>query len=417
MKISPEHPLLLCTPTRLVVQAGGIGRVAPFCKSRQWKHVLIVTDRFFTTSTPLVKDLVSALNAHGVEALICDNGEPNPTTALCDRSCAEVLAMAGDTVIDAVVALGGGSNIDLAKSLTLTLPFRRPVAEFVGQSNWPGRPLPLIALPTTSGTGSEITAGAILIQPGSATKVALMGNDLRPLLAIVDPELTMTCPARVTADAGIDALTHAIESWITMDASDLGALQDPDPAYSGRNPLTMLFARESVKLCFEHLPTAFREPSNLHARTGMSCCSLYAALSYATAGVHAVHGLAYALAGLTHETHGRTNAVLLPYVMDSLISVRTAELAEIGRIAGSQKTDLLGQARDAAVLTRALIQSLDIPVSLKDFGVKAQELDTLIQDGLAVVRLAKAYPIQPPAPAYSQIVRHAYEGRLSADPT
>lgn len=417
MNISPEHPVLLCTPTRLVVQAGGIQRVAPFCKSQRWKTVLIVTDRFFSSSTPLVKNLSSALSAQGINTLICDSGEPNPSTELCDRSCAQVLAQAGGGTIDAVIALGGGSNIDLAKSLTLTLPYRRPVAEFVGHTNWPGRPLPLIALPTTSGTGSEITAGAILIQPGSATKVALMGNDLRPLMAIVDPELTLTCPPRVTADAGIDALTHAIESWITMDASDLGALQDPDPAYSGRNPLTMMFARESVKLCFQHLPTAYKQPSHLVARTGMSCCSLFAALSYATAGVHAVHGLAYALAGLTDETHGRTNAVLLPYVMDSLINVRTDELAEIGRIAGSQKTDTIGQARDAALLTRALIKSLDIPVSLQGFGIKEHQLDVLIRDGLEVVRLAKAYPIQPADQAYAQIVRHAFDGRLSADPT
>lgn len=415
MTLSPEHPLFFCSPTRLVVQAGGIQRVAPFCKSRGWTTVLIVTDRFFSTSTPLVKNLSAALGAQGIAAIVCDNGEADPSTELCDRSCAQVLTQAAGKTIDAVIALGGGSNIDLAKGLSLTLPYRRPVAEFVGHSNWPGKPLPLVALPTTSGTGSEITAGAIFLQPGSATKVALMGNDLRPLIAIVDPELTLSCPARVTADAGIDALTHAIESWITIDARDFGAVQDADPAYSGRNPLTVMFARESVRFCFEHLPTAFAEPKNLAARTGMSYCSLYAALSYATAGLHGVHALAYALAGMTHETHGRTNAVFLPYVMDSLVSIRTAELAEIGRIAGSKKTDALGQARDAALLTRSLIKQLDMPIDLKGFGIQAHQLEQLTQDGLNVVRLAKAFPIQPPQQSFADIVRHTFEGRLSGD--
>lgn len=412
---SPENPLFFCSPTRLVVQAGGIQRVAPFCKSRGWTTVLIVTDRFFSTATPLVNTLSAALSAVGIQALICDSGEADPSTELCDRASAQVLAQSGNRSIDAVIALGGGSNIDLAKGLCLTLPYRRPVAEFVGHSNWPGKPLPLIALPTTSGTGSEITAGAIFLQPGSATKVALMGNDLRPLMAIIDPELTLSCPARVTADAGIDALTHAIESWITMDTRDFGAVEEADPAYSGRNPLTIMFARESVRHCFEHLPTAFAEPKNLTARTGMSYSSLYAGLSYATAGLHAVHALAYALAGLTHETHGRTNAVFLPYVMDSLVHVRTAELAEIGRIAGSQSTDAIGQARDAAILTRALIKRLDMPTDLKGFGVREEQLEQLTRDGLNVVRLAKAFPIQPPQQAFADIVRNTFIGRLSGD--
>lgn len=413
MTLSPEHPLFLCSPTRLIVQAGGIQRVAPFCKSRGWTTVLIVTDRFFSTSTPLVKALSSTLSAAGIEALICDNGEADPSTELCDRSSAQVLAQAGNKSIDAVIALGGGSNIDLAKGLSLTLPYRRPVSDFVGHSNWPGKPLPLVALPTTSGTGSEITAGAIFLQPGSATKVALMGNDLRPLISIIDPELTLSCPPRVTADAGIDALTHAIESWITMDARDFGSLQEADPAYSGRNPLTIMFARESVRFCFEHLPVAFAEPKNLSARTGMSYSSLYAALSYATAGLHAVHALAYALAGLTHETHGRTNAVFLPYVMDSLVTVRISELAEIGRIAGSKKSDSIEQARDAAVLTRALIKRLNMPTDLKGFGVREDQLEQLIGDGLNVVRLAKAFPIQPPQQVFAEIVRNTFHGRLS----
>ncbi|NBW01498.1 MAG: iron-containing alcohol dehydrogenase [Betaproteobacteria bacterium] len=413
MNISPEHPLFFCSPTRLIVQAGGLQRIAPFCKQRGWKTAVIVTDRFFSEQTSWIQSLKQALEESGLRAVLCDLGAANPTTVLCDQASQSVLSELGDTPADGLIALGGGSNIDLAKGLSLTLAHRRPISDFIGHTNWPGRPLPLIAMPTTSGTGSEVTAGAIFIQPGSATKVAVMGNDLRPLMSVVDPELTLSCPPRVTADAGMDAITHAIESWITMNAKDFGAVNELDPAYSGRNPLTVMFARESVRIGFEHLLTAFREPNNLNARTGMCYCSLYAALSYASSGLHAVHGLAYALAGITDETHGRTNAVFLPYVMDHLATVRTAELAEIGKIAGSRKPDPIGQARDAAALTRDLIAELGMPTDLKGFGIREHQLDQIIRDGLNVSRLAKAFPIQPPNAAYAEIVRNAYHGTLS----
>src|SRR5574343_452675 len=365
-----ENPLFYCMPSRVLLAVGARRQVAPLCHAQGWRQALIVTDRFFTQHTPVVSVLVAALQAQQIQALVYDGGLPDPSTTLCAEATADVLAQAGADRIDHLIAVGGGSNIDLAKALCLTLRFRQPVETFVGSSSlWPGPPLPLVALPTTAGTGSEITPGAILVQPSSATKVAVMGNDLRPHIAVIDPELTLSCPAKVTADAGLDALTHAIESWLTLDARDFDLGGDPDPGYSGRNRVTNLFARESVALCWQHLRTAYAHPQDLGARTGMAYASLLAAMSYGSAGLNAVHGLAYALAGLTHASHGSTNAVLLPYVMDSLVDQRTEELAEIARLGGAQGDSAISLARQAPRLVRQLVAELGIPDTLARFGV------------------------------------------------
>ncbi|MDP1789050.1 MAG: iron-containing alcohol dehydrogenase, partial [Methylibium sp.] len=212
--VSADETLYFCTPSRVLLAAGARHRVAALCAAQRWRCALIVTDRHFSSRTTVVDELVRSLQAEGLGALVFDGGEPDPSTELCDSATDELLAREGAARIDHVIALGGGSNIDLAKALCLTLPFRRPVASFVGTTRFPGNPLPMLAMPTTSGTGSEITPGAILLQHSNATKVAVMGNALRPAIAVIDPELTLSCPPKVTADAGLDALTHAIESYL-----------------------------------------------------------------------------------------------------------------------------------------------------------------------------------------------------------
>jgi len=413
LPVTVDERLYFCTPPRVLFANGARREVGALCASLRWKSALIVTDTHFTQRSAVIAELVESLRACGVTSIVFDGSEPDPSVELCDRATQEVLALPGAEAVDHIIAVGGGSTIDLAKALCLTLRFRRPVASFVGVARYDAAPIPMLAMPTTAGTGSEITPGAILVHHESATKVAVMANDLRPAVAVIDPELTLTCPPKVTADAGLDALAHAIESYVTTDASAFDTGGNADPPYSGRNRATRMFARESIALCFEHLLTAWREPGNLAARTGMAYASLFAAMSYASAGLNAVHGIAYALAGLTHATHGSTNAVLLPYVMDALAPVRTRELADVATMAGVRGTDQTALARAAAVRTRELVGALGIPTTLAAFGVGREDLGRLIADGLAITRLARAYPRQPPDSAYREIVERAYAGDLS----
>jgi alcohol dehydrogenase len=312
------------------------------------------------------------------------------------------------------MALGGGSNIDLAKAITISLVSGRSAAEYVGLERLPHDPLPLIAIPTTSGTASELTPGAILAAGDGQTKVAIMDNKLRAQLAVIDPELTLTCPPRVTADAGVDALTHAIESFLTLDAAAFDRAGHPDPGYSGRNALTRMFARHAIELCLQHLRTACVRPSDLEARSAMALGSLYAGLSYGNAGLNAVHALAYGVAALTHASHGTTNAVILPYVMASLAHERMRDLCAIARMAGAygRDEDTPAGAFAAAAHVRSLIGAVGLPTTLRAMGLQGDDLPRLVDAGLGVQRLTKAFPGADAASRYRSIVRAAFDGIL-----
>jgi alcohol dehydrogenase class IV len=404
--------VFMAMPSRVIFGCGERAAMPALLRKLGYRNALVVTDRFFSRDSGIIAEMRAGLNEVGIDSTVFDGGQPDPSVALCAAALDWVRAQAAPASFDHVIAVGGGSNIDLAKVLSITLKFGGKAEDYVGEGRLPGQPLPLVAIPTTSGAGSEMTPGAILIADQSSEKVALMDNELRPAIVVVDPELTLSCPPRVTADAGVDALTHAIESYLTCDSARYERGANADPGYSGRNHITRIMAAESIRLCFANLPLAYRDGSDLEARTAMAYGSLLAAFSYGSAGLNAVHALAYALANLTHATHGSTNAVFLPYVMDSLLSVREAELAEIGRLAGLQG-EQPALARGAVAHTRELVAALGIPTTLRACGIGEHQLDTLVQGGLGVARLTKAFPIQPAAAIYRSIVRNAYDGSLS----
>ena len=373
-----------------------------------------MTDAFFVSATPWVAEYVEQARALGLTTHVYSGGLPDPTTTLCDEATAALRNELVDGMPDHVIALGGGSNIDLAKALCLTLPEGRPVLDFAGDISW-ARPLPLIAMPTTAGTGSEATPGAILLNPKNATKVAVSDNSLRPVIALIDPEFTFTCPPRVTADAGIDAFTHAIESYLTIDSAIYDRDGHVDPGYSGRSSLTMMFAMEAMRLCIAWLDRTYTRGDDVEARTAMAYASLYAAMSYGSAGLNAVHGIAYAVAGQTHKSHGSTNAVILPYVLDSLREVRRLEMLEIARLFGVPTGDQDRALREVPRLVRDLVRRLDMPTDLRAFGIAEADLERLNEDAIGVARLAKALPLPDVSAAYRSIIRNAWQGRLSAD--
>ena len=382
-----EDMVYFCAPARLVMGAGCRAQLPALLQRLGYRRGLLVTDPFFATATPWVDELVAGAQAHGVELLVHAGGMPDPTTTLCDAATAAVRAQIGADLraqpVDHVIALGGGSNIDLAKALCLTLPHGKPVRSFVGRIPGGTPILPLVAMPTTAGTGSEATPGAILVDPDNATKVAVMDNRLRPVVALVDPEFTYTCPPRVTADAGIDALTHAIESYL---------------------------------LCSQYLLRSYQHGSDdTEARIGMSHASVYAALSYGSAGLNAVHGIAYAVAGLTHLSHGTTNAVMLPYVLDALRDVRHHELLAVARLFGIDDADAACAVARLPGVIRALIEAVGIPTTLRAVEVRREDLDRLVRDALDVTRLARAFPVPDVAARYASIVHNAWAGTLAAD--
>jgi alcohol dehydrogenase len=406
-----------CAPARLIMEKGARVRLPALVAHLGYKRGVLVTDTFFTTRTQWVNEYVDRAMALGVTTHVFDGGAPDPTTTLCDDATRMLRDALGGVPPDHVIAIGGGSNIDLAKALCVTLRDGAPIRSFVG-AHGPLAALPLIAVPTTAGTGSEATPGAILVDPTNATKVAVMDNALRPQIALIDYELTMTCPPKVTADAGIDALTHAIESYLTIDSAAYDRAGHADPGYSGRSSLTMLFARESIRLCARYLRRCFVNGSDEVARAAMCQASLYAAMSYGSAGLNAVHGIAYAVAGLTHRSHGTTNAVMLPYVLGALRRTRRAELLDIAIDFGIDTQGDADTAIDRLCHTlRDLIAGVGIPTDLRALGIEETALDALTRNALDVTRLARAFPVPDVAQAFADIVRRAWAADLGKTPS
>jgi len=409
-----DDHLFFCAPSRLIIREGARHDLPALLAKLGYRNGILVTDSYFAEQTPWVDEYVQAARQCGISTYVYSGGEPDPSTTLCDVATRHILDRTQGQVPDHVIALGGGSNMDLAKALTLTLRSNKPVAHYrdgIGNDE----PLPFIAMPTTSGTASEVTPGAILIDPDNATKIALMDNRLRPFIALVDPAFTYTCPPRVTADSGIDALIHAIESYVTMDSEQFERNNNPDPGYSGRTHLSRMFARESIILCARHLQQVYRNGADKQARIGMSYASVFAGLSYGSAGLNAVHGIAYSIAGLTHETHGRTNAVILPYVLYELRHARRQELEEIASIFG-----ITGQGEDIvlqlAQTLQTLVSELDIPNNLKDFGIRQTDLPRLYADAMGVTRLRNAFPVKDTSASYLRIIANAWAGDFSDTP-
>lgn len=406
-----SNSIRYCSPGRIHFGVGIRHELPRLLHHIGYRSAVLVTDRFFWKPGGVAMEMAASLEEQGIRCTVYDGCEPDPSLDLCDRATWALKAQAD---VDCVIALGGGSNIDLAKVLTLTLRHNAPAASFVGTKTLPCEPLPLIAVPTTSGTASEITPGAILVAGDGQTKVAVMDNKLRAQVAVIDPELTVSCPPRVTADAGIDALAHALESFITLPSGQYDLEGHPDPGYSGANVLTRIFALESIRLCFRFLERAYKTPTDMEARGGMALASLYAGLSYGNAGLNGVHALAYGVAAATHETHGTTNAVMLPYVMADLADSCTEDLSEVARIAGvwTSHESSRDAALRAATFVRGLIGAVELPTSLSALGVAESEIETIASAGVRVQRLTKAYPANDPENRYSQIVRAAFEGRL-----
>ena len=229
----------------------------------------------------------------------------------------------------------------------------------------------------------------MLTDTDNAVKVSTQSRYLRPLLAIVDPEFTLTCPRKVTADSGIDALTHAIEGYTNTRSQDLALPIDEPFAYEGKNPLSDLFAERAIRLIHRSLVTAVESPSDRPAREEMALAATLAGMAFSNSGVALVHAMEYPLGGAVHCTHGEGNGLLLPHVMRYLRDVRTRELAEIAEFLGVDTNGMSAiEAADSAILAvDSLRERIGIPGRLSELHVTAQQLPQLAQKAASITRL------------------------------
>lgn len=295
---------------------------------------------------------------------------------------------------DAVVGIGGGSVLDVAKVVAVLCGGTQTLHEVWGIGNVKGRSLPLICLPTTSGTGSEVSPNALLLDENTQSKKAVISPHLVPDAAFIDPALTLTVPAPVTAATGLDALTHCIEAYANRFA----------------HPLVDTWALDGIRHA-AHLVTAVREPANLEARTHLALGSLYGGLCLGPVNTAAVHALSYPLGSRHHIAHGHSNAILLPHVLRFNVPAAPRRYAEIALALGvsRQSSD---EVTALAGIDRLweLIGETWLEMRLSALRIPESEIPTLAAEGLAVTRLMRNN-VRPISQAEAEeIYRAAYSG-------
>ena len=351
------------------------------------QNPLIVTDAILVKSGTV--DLALA-QLGGRRYGLFDQVKPEPEISIVE-DCTRAYREGGH---DGLIGVGGGSAIDIAKGVAAFASHEGPLAELFGVDLVKRKGPPLIAIPTTAGTGSEVTNVAIFSDKQAQLKKGIVSDYLLPDVALVSPLMTLTCPRSVTAASGVDALVHAIESYLSVNAS----------------PITDAIALGAIKLIVKALPKAYANPSNLQAREDMATASLMAGMAFGNAGVGAVHALAYPLGGRFNIAHGVSNALLLPYVMEWNKLACVERMRDIADAMGVRVAHLSDKdAADLAVKAMAdLCAAVEIPSGLRSFNVPEDAIPAMAEEASKIERLMRNNPRKLTAADIEKIYRAAY---------
>jgi alcohol dehydrogenase class IV len=368
------------------------------------RRLLLVTDPILHRAG-LVDTVLSPLREAGVAVEVFTGGEPEPSM----RAVEAAVAVGRAFRPDGLLGLGGGSNMDLAKITAAVLSHGGGPGDYVGEDKVPGPVLPVFCLPTTAGTGSEVSAAAVLTDSENHIKVGVLSNYLRPRVALVDPLLTVSCPPKVTADSGIDVLTHAVEAYTAVDNADFPLPPGEFSVYQGRHPFGDTFAEKAIELVGKYLRRAVADGGDLEAREGMALAALMAGLSFSNVGVAAVHALEYPVGGATHCSHGAGNGLLLPFVMRYNLPLRRREMAAVARLLGEDVAGLDEAAAERAVAAvERLRDDIGIPRRLRDLGVNEGQLRPFAEKAFGIRRILRVNPRPVTVDDLEAILRAAY---------
>ena len=368
------------------------------------RKALVCTDERLAASAEFT-ELINDLKDHGIDVSVWSDTAPELPASDID-ACYNAMRCAG---IEVVIGIGGGSCLDLGKALALLLSHGGPIDRYYGENAVPGPVLPIIAVPTTGGTGSEVTPVCVLSDSRRELKAGISSAYLIPSVAICDPELTYTCPPALTASAGADAVSHLVESFT--------AIQRPPTAvgegrvFIGKNVISDSYARWGLGLLARALPQAFEHPDDREARSDVMLAANAGGYALGVAGTAAAHALQYPLGALTHTAHGVGVGVLLPYVMRYNAPDRVAEFAEIATIFGVPASDG-GQVQALAGIeaVEGLLDRIGIPPTLKELGLTEDQLSYVASMGLKSARLVDNNPRPLDTAALYEITRAAYAG-------
>jgi alcohol dehydrogenase class IV len=389
---------------QIIFGPGAVRQLGDVVERLKIDRLLIVTDARLVEAGLL--DEVQTAIGHRATLDVFAGGEPEPSL----RAAEACVAHARASRPMGLVGLGGGSNMDLAKMAAAVLAHGGTPRDYLGEDKVPGPVLPLVCIPTTAGTGSEVSASGVFTDQDNHIKVGAMSNYLRPAFAVVDPRLTLTCPRKVTADSGIDALTHAIEAFTAVDNATFPLPPGQTSLYQGRHPLGDCLAERAIAIIGANLVRAVENPSDLAAREAMSLGAMLAGLAFSNVGVALVHALEYPLGGVTHCSHGAGNGMLLPYVMRYNLPTRKRELARVAQLLGQDISGLdeTAAAEHAVAAVQDLNRRIGIPARLREFGATREQIPDFAAKALGIARLIRVNPRVPTVPEIIELLNEAY---------
>jgi hydroxyacid-oxoacid transhydrogenase len=373
------------------------------------RRVMVVTDPNLVQSETVAITL-DALRAEGIDAVLYDQVRVEPT----DASFQTAIRFATDGNFDGYVAVGGGSSMDTAKAANLYATYPAPFLAYVNPPIGEGRPVPgrlkpMIAIPTTAGTGSETTGTAIFDYVEMHAKTGIAHRALRPVMGIIDPDNTRTLPKMVAACTGLDVLSHALESLTAIPYHQRPAPESPRlrPAYQGANPVSDIWASRAIEMCSQYLVRAVHDPEDDEARSQMLLAAAIAGIGFGNAGVHLPHGMAYPVAGMVKSylpegykvdhplvPHGMAVIVNAPAVFRFTASTNPELHLQAARLMGVDTRD--ATADDAGELVaQALVDMMrqtGMPNGLRDLGYSEDDVENLVAGTLPQHRVTKLSP-------------------------
>ncbi len=389
----------------LVFGWGAVNEAGDIAKRMGLKRIFLLTDKTLL-KYEIAQKVINPLKEAGIEVEIYDGGEAEPTLP----AVLNAIQAAKSFAPDGIFGVGGGSNMDMAKIVAKVLAHGGSPLDYVGDDRIPGPILPLICVPTTAGTGSEVSGADVFTNPDSQLKLGCLSNFLRPKVAIVDPQMSVSCPKKVTADSGIDALTHAIEAFTAVDNEVFPLPLGQTSVYQGRHFFGDMVAEKAIRLCGLFLKRAVTNGDDLEAREGMALAATLGGLAFSNVGVAAVHALEYPVGGAVHCSHGEGNGLLLPYVMKFNLPLRKKEFALIASFLGENMTGLdeNAGALKAIEAVEKLRSDIGIPSKLRNIGVKENQLHNFAVKAHSIQRILRVNPRSTTVEELEQILRDAF---------
>jgi alcohol dehydrogenase len=375
-------------PTQIEFGVNAIEKIPSLIEKYKCGNVMIVTDQGVSNAGILEK-VTDILDAGNISYNVFDKVTPDPSTKIIE----EIFSIATEKKSDILIAIGGGSPMDASKGVSLLSANDGRLQDYAGVNKVVNKGIPLIAIPTTTGTGSEVTIFAVLSDLETNTKFTVTSKLIAPDIAVLDPNLTLTLPPKITAATGLDALTHAIEAYTSLISE----------------PISDALALKSISLIYKYLPIAVNNGSDLEARTQMLQAELLAGMAFNNAFLGLSHAIASPLGALYHVPHGVANAIILPYVMKFNYVAAAEKYINIAHAFNMKLSgkDIYEDAYSAVEGVQKLVALCGMPDKLREVGVTEDKINQAAKDALLSVQL-KFNCRKANAAQIEEIIREAY---------